>query len=120
MTQRAQNFRDLAKAYKELADLAKEGQRQCERAAIDAALEGGAVPKVKALEWVQNSALLASATGPFGNSYTLMKDFTGRGWFCHETGVDYRTLEAAKAAAQADYERRILSALDLPSPPTGA
>jgi len=75
---------------------------------------------VRALEWVQNNALLVSATDPFGNSYTLRNDFTGRGWFCHETGVDYRTLEAAKAAKQADFEHRILSALDLPSPPTGA
>lgn len=38
-------------------------------------------------------------------------------YYCPKVSDQFETLEAAKAAAQADYERRILSALDLPTPP---
>jgi hypothetical protein len=41
------------------------------------------------------------------------------GYLRHIAGqgaVTYPTLEAAKAAAQADYERRIITALDTPAP----
>jgi len=90
-------------------------------AAIDAALEGGAVPKVKGLVWEEDSFGNLRAETPFGAEFIQKWTETGSGavWFEHE-GDSYESQEAAQAAAQAAYERRILSALDLPSPPTGA
>jgi hypothetical protein len=100
-------------------------------AAIDAALEGGAVPKVKALKWKRrkhghpgdifvNTIVGEYAIGDIhGRVTALLRTIKG-------SDVDDVTVWEgfdfwhAKAAAQADYERRILSALDLPSPPTGA
>lgn len=65
--------------------------------------------------------------GVFGHWYAVFREKTGAwGVFhfvsgkrtsLHPADSDtYPTLEAAKAAAQADYERRILAALDTPAP----
>lgn len=37
-------------------------------------------------------------------------------WYCRKLSMSYGTLDETKAAAQADYERRILSALVTPTP----
>jgi hypothetical protein len=48
--------------------------------------------------------------------YEISASYPGYSTFIHGTDRWYPTLEAAKAAAQADYERRIRAALDTPAP----
>lgn len=76
----------------------------------------GAEPRVKPLEWVESEEHgfeIWTAQTPFG-PYTALPKIGS----CPLKGPDvrrqYANLEAAKAAAQADYERRILSALASP------
>lgn len=69
--------------------------------------------EVKALEWEECSDRCWDADG-MGKLYRVMKRVDGTAKLKHgvyDGGVEYNTLEAAKAAAQADYEARILSAL---------
>lgn len=71
--------------------------------------------KVKPLEWVELSDGSFEADSIHGCYLAVARhigDFVtdlpkGRGWLVSET------MDAAKAAAQADYEARILSALDM-------
>jgi len=85
------------------------------------ALEGCGV-QVKALEWEDFEGLGAKASGFYQANYLIQK-WSGEGRFevamsypGYQTGYDgprwHPTLESAKAAAQADYEARILSALE--------
>ena len=89
-----------------------------------AALLRGVVdgPKVRPLEWVKDDAG-HSAEMPFGE-YTCDGDedetVASFPWVCSspdEIMGHFETLDAAKSAAQADYEHRIRSALVFPSPP---
>jgi hypothetical protein len=88
-------------------------------AAIDAALEGGAVPKVKALVWkearISDQWERFSAECVFGCYEVLEWSDGGFGGTLPGslTEFDADSIEAAKAAAQADYERRIRSAIVL-------
>lgn len=71
--------------------------------------------KVKALEWVGASTMWAST--PFG-SYCIDRliDKSGYVWCAPAGGwINADAIDEAQAAAKADYERRILSALE-PSP----
>lgn len=83
--------------------------------------------RVKPLVWEDFDGMGAKASA-FYNANYLITMWRGRGQFevalsypGHQTGYDgerfHDTLEAAKAAAQADYEARILSALDLTPAP---
>mgnify|MGYP007071595415 CR=1 FL=1 len=94
-------------------------------AAIDAALEGGAVPKVRALEWTDGGP------GYIGGPTFVCETMVGRylieqyGEWCvyfdrQLQSKGHPMPEAARAAAQAHFDSQVLSALDLPSPPTGA
>ena len=85
------------------------------------ALEGCGV-RVKALEWEDFDGLGAKASGFYQANYLIQK-WSGEGRFevamsypGYQAGYDgprwHPTLEAAKAAAQADYEARILAALE--------
>ena len=70
--------------------------------------------RVKPLEWIENPNLGEGGWlggSHIGPTYHAMDDgwSVHRGMFWH--GAD--TLEAAKAAAQADYEARILDALEV-------
>jgi hypothetical protein len=86
------------------------------RSAISAALAVAPKSRVKALAWrvfCGNSGNSEAVT-PFGRYVIQIED---AGWALYpfnEGPMDwgYSTREAAKAAAQADYERRILSALE--------
>ena len=94
------------------------------RAALEAALphlSQGAV-RVKSLEWSYDERWeLWSAETPFGDNeliHFVEPDVSAPNGFWEWNGSEreddeYPTLDAAKAAAQADYERRILSALSL-------
>ncbi|TIN80749.1 hypothetical protein [Mesorhizobium sp.] len=64
---------------------------------------------VKGLEWKESAYRHTTfvASNGFGENYVAYK--TDGGWRC--AGSDHATLEAAKAAAQSDYEGRIRSAL---------
>lgn len=71
-----------------------------------------ATPKVKPLEWKDAEAVeLAkqSAYTPVGYYYAGDCLFWGPGTI---VSTGYQNIDQAKAAAQADYERRILSALE--------
>lgn len=93
-------------------------------AARDAAIAGAV--RVKPLEWVARYAKYDGGrehfgTGVFGHWYGIKRE-KNRAWsVSHHIGSKrievgfYPDLESAKAAAQADYERRILAALE-PNP----
>ena len=77
--------------------------------------------RVKPLEWEDFDGLGAKASGFYQANYLIQK-WSGEGQYevamsypGYQTGYDgprwHPTLEAAKAAAQADYEARILAAL---------
>lgn len=77
--------------------------------------------RVKPLEWEDFDGLGAKASGFYQANYLIQK-WSGDGRYevamsypGYQTGYDgprwHPTLEAAKAAAQADYEARILAAL---------
>lgn len=75
--------------------------------------------RVKELEWHNAPEAMADmqceGIAAVGNNYVLTKlwhEQRGAEWCC--LGYMYPTLEAAKSAAQADYEARILSALVQP------
>jgi hypothetical protein len=51
--------------------------------------------------------------------YEISASYPGYSTFIEGTDRWYDTLDAAKAAAQADYERRIITALDTPAPAMG-
>ena len=79
--------------------------------------------RVKPLEWEDFDGMGAKASGFYQANY-LITAWRGRGQFevamsypGYQTGYDgerfHDTLESAKAAAQADYERRILAAIEL-------
>lgn len=78
-------------------------------------------PKVKPLEWVElrNDYVAQPESGPvyvierFYDEWDLLIDGCHTKPYVAGIRETYK-LEAAKAAAQADYEARILSALDLP------
>ena len=78
-----------------------------------------AAPKVKPLVWTAKGY----AQTPFGKYLVVREDWSGEEdfWFICFAGKPYgkcgehATLEAAKAAAQADYEARILAAIE-PAP----
>ena len=81
-----------------------------------------AAPKVKALVWQDFDGQGAKASGFYQANY-LIALWRGKGKFevsmsypGYQTGFDgerwHDTIEAAKAAAQADYEARILAALE--------
>lgn len=77
---------------------------------------------VKPLEWVTTHETLQSANTIVG-WYTIDRRLP-LGWYWKHSG-DYlagplRTEDEAKAAAKADYEKRILSALASPPPPAQA
>ena len=85
------------------------------------ALEGCGV-RVKALEWEDFDGLGAKASGFYQANYLIQK-WSGEGRFevamsypGYQAGYDgprwHPTLEAAKAAAQADFEARIMAALE--------
>lgn len=86
--------------------------------------QGELAVKVKPLVWRKSNASdLWMADHPHGTE-EIRFDFradekTQFGWFCRGQWCWYASLEAAKAAAQQDYETRILSALDRTTlPPT--
>jgi len=78
---------------------------------------------VKGLEWRQsNVADRWAAETCWGEEYEIIYDGrAGRayGWFSRGTWIWLSSLDEAKAAAQADYERRILSALAPHEPASG-
>lgn len=85
-------------------------------ARIAAALlaERKAKVKVKPLKWEEDKAYLeesaeASAVSPFGRRYFVSGNCYWGPGIIASTG--HANLEAAKSAAQADYDRRILSAI---------
>lgn len=69
--------------------------------------------RVKKLTWWEWQGEIYGRA-PYMMNYRVKPD--GDQWSLDTIGT-FDTLDAAKAAAQADYERRILSALDLSTPP---
>jgi len=65
--------------------------------------------KVKPLEWIDGAGLSYAQTNLVA-CYSVWDVEDGL-WLCSLVDGQFPTIEAAKAAAQADYERRILSAL---------
>lgn len=91
-------------------------------AAIDAALEGGAVPKVRSLEWQKHNVDGTIWDAPSITGGYVVR-FDGKEWLTVKNIIVLarsNTCADAKASAQAHLDEKVLSALDLPSPPTGA
>lgn len=86
----------------------------CEEAA-EALSRTGAV-KVKALDWIDGTAACLYGAYTIHKRADTMWEAVGYGTFIDGPHTD---AEAAKAAAQSDYERRILSALELVEPEGG-
>lgn len=110
----------LSVAHEECCDL--EGCFPLEQRANEEARHGnrGALERgvmVKPLEWFDQK-MGSTGRGGDGSIYMLFIEKSGR-VSCATVVLndDFENMEAAKAAAQADYERRILSALT-PSPRT--
>lgn len=90
----------------------------------DAAIAVIGPVRVKPLDWEDQGQ--GSYTWPLGLHYYVEVDHHGHGvtWYAAcmignddvWSEVGFPTLEAAKAAAQADYESRILSAIEAPQP----
>lgn len=75
-------------------------------------------PKVKALKWVECPSAIKGKPSDFRAefySFWWVVSENGSLTFSGDTSLRYKkfdTIEDAKAAAQADYDRRILSALE--------
>ena len=105
---------------------------------FEAALAVEGTPKVRVLEWPDRdpkTRLTCKPTGPY--CYTIVR--AGEGvyrWACTDVWIHTdaapmghspdgrwsdvcRTLDEAKAAAQADYEKRVLSCFEYTTPPAG-
>lgn len=90
------------------------------RAILTAAIgAGGQAVAVKALEWRGTEGVWLKADAGFGGVYRIT-EYSGmqkpfkletHGWWSGSPCGHYEFLDEAKAAAQADYKRRILSAL---------
>ena len=99
-----------------------------ERATVEVCTEAIAAlpavaPGVRALEWEESvkGRWIGTAPVKLGNlAFWIFQ--SENGYLRHIAGqgaVTSPTLEAAKAAAQADYEARILAAIDTPAPAMG-
>jgi DNA-directed RNA polymerase subunit RPC12/RpoP len=136
--------RAVAHARQFDTDVWRDAKRDA-RAALSTApdtapVEAGGGVIVKQLEWDDATSVLigphvyfSRSTTPF-SSYRTEQRIAGRWWMtgpdgealCDDTGAiaSFDTLDEAKSAAQADYERRIRSALVTPPPapltPSGA
>lgn len=83
---------------------------------------GGQAVAVRALEWRGSEGVWHKADAEFGGHYRITQ-YVGmqkpykletHGWWSGSPCGHYEFLDEAKAAAQADYERRIMSALSNP------
>ena len=82
------------------------------------AMIGGPVYRIKPLEWhTENESnwITACVRVASAGGYSIGKHSTGYTlyYLCGGTGVDFATIASAKAAAQADYEARILECLEV-------
>lgn len=102
------------------------------RLLIEAALAVEGTPKVKALEWrearISNERGRYTAVSVFGDYEALEWSNGGFGGTMPAnatdeeaavTEFDAASMDEAKAAAQADYEKRVLSCLEYTAPPAG-
>lgn len=71
-----------------------------------------AKPKVKALEWADSDRSLKSSAESVIGNYSVYGALRSSGVVWSFNGMPCETREEAKAAAQADYERRIKGALE--------
>lgn len=77
--------------------------------------EGQSSPKIKRLEWEKGDGEYWEAITPIG-TYSITFDFgVYVALYDMDNAVDgeWRSLAKAKAAAQADFERRVMECLDL-------
>lgn len=117
---------ELAAAHKlacaNAQDAADESERAARAEAAERALaERAGGVKVKPLEWNHGYASVMFGGGYLVTYYAGMEEpakLETRGWWDGEPNGYFKTVDEAKAAAQADYERRILSALE-PAAPEG-
>jgi hypothetical protein len=112
-----------AEAWNYIADFAVENSHEIASAlAALAPQQAAPMPGVKALEWEQPDGEAATETSCWLGHGTDWCQYyigfeNGSWWHPFDNKEDpegFDTLDAAKAACQADYERRILSALATP------
>lgn len=89
------------------------------KAALAAAAPYMSGVKVKQLEWVETEFYMSADTEIGGYYAYLLDEHLDQSWRCIDLDGDpigqFKDIESAKAAAQADYEKRILNALELTS-----
>ena len=110
------------------ADITRQLVKDNMRAALDAALAVEGTPQVKALEWLESRRPVKTywAQDERGDLYWINQAFGSDSYYFTTvrrsdgaTLYDGDDLGAAKAAAQADYEKRVLSCLEYTTPPAG-
>ena len=78
--------------------------------------EGQSSPKIKQLEWVLESGGWHISMTQFGVSYEIGESKNDGNFILYDillTTTIHDTIDEAKAAAQADFEKRVMECLDL-------
>ena len=79
-------------------------------------LEGQSSPKIKQLEWVLESGGWHISMTRFGVSYEIGESKNDGNFILYDillTTTIHDTIDEAKAAAQADFEKRVMECLDI-------
>ena len=91
-------------------------REDAEEAVNRAFKEGQSSPKIKQLEWVSESGGWHISMTRFGVSYEIRESENDENFILYDillTPTIHATIEAAKAAAQTDFEKRVMECLYL-------
>ena len=76
-------------------------------------LEGQSSPKIKQLEWIEDNGYIKAETPFFKYMVVIIGEKAGLLFYGNDEFLIFKTIEEAKAAAQADFEKRVMECLDI-------
>ncbi len=75
--------------------------------------EGQSSPKIKRLEWIEDYGYIKAETPFFKYMVVIIGGKAGLCFDGNDEFLKFKTVDDAKAAAQADFERRVMECLDM-------
>ena len=69
-------------------------------------------PKIKQLEWVEGYGYIKAKTPFFEYMVVIIGEKAGLCFYGNDEFLIFKTVDEAKAAAQADFDRRVMECLD--------
>ena len=75
--------------------------------------EGQSSPNIKQLEWIEGYGYIKAKTPFFKYMVVIIGEKAGLCFYGNDEFLIFKTIDEAKAAAQADFEKRVMGCLDL-------